>query len=158
MNKGENMKLSANFWLDEFEKSQTATRHGIDNSVPSGLVNDIKDLCVNVLQPIRDEFGPVTITSGYRSPDLNAKLGGSTRSQHCAGQAADLEVPGVDNRRVALWIQDNLKFDQLILEGYKPYVTNSGWIHVSYRPFGLRNQVLTATFSGGKARYTNGIV
>ena len=92
MNKGENMKLSANFWLDEFEKSQTATRHGIDNTVPSGLVNDIKDLCVNVLQPIRDEFGPVTITSGYRSPDLNAKLGGSSRSQHCAGQAADLEL------------------------------------------------------------------
>lgn len=151
------MKLSANFWLDEFEKSQTATRHGIDNSVPSGLINDIKDLCTNVLQPVREKFGPVTISSGYRSPELNAKLGGSTRSQHCSAQAADFEVPGVDNREVATWIKDNLEFDQLILEGYKPHVTNSGWIHVSYRPFGLRNDVLTATFANGKATYTRGI-
>lgn len=152
------MKLSENFWLNEFEKSQTATRFGIDNSVPTHLVPAIQALVTNVLQPLRNQFGPIVISSGYRSKDLNKKIGGSLKSQHCLGQAADIEAPGVSNYDLACWIRDNLEFDQLILEGHKKYIPNSGWVHVSFNHIKPnRKQCLTATFIGGKANYENGL-
>lgn len=152
------MRLSPNFSIYEFEKSQTATRHGIDNHVPSILIPQIQGLVDNVLQPVREHFGPVTITSGYRSVGLNRAIGGSNTSQHTKGQAADFEVCGISNYEVACWIRDNLKFDQLILEAYRKGQPNSGWIHCShdiYKP--NRGEVMTADFTTGKVKYSYGL-
>lgn len=127
------MQLSKNFWLSEFTKSQTAARHGIDNTPNRRVIGRLKLLVENVLQPVRDEFGPVTINSGYRSPELNNKIGSSSKSQHIRGEAADIELAGISNYELAKWIEDNLEYDQLILEMYDPDDgPNSGWVHVSY--------------------------
>lgn len=153
------MKLSNNFSLAEMIKSQTAIRRGIDNSPANDEhLDNLKFLAENVLQPVRDHFGPTVINSGYRSPDLNEAVGGSSSSQHCKGQAADIEVPGTPTSELAEWIESNLEFDQLILEGYTKGITNSGWVHVSVRSDGQnRKQTLTADFSTGKAVYSTGL-
>jgi len=125
------MKLSKNFSLQEMTKSQTALRRGIDNTPTPDKIEPLTMLCEKVLQPVRDHFDrPVTITSGYRSPELCLAIGSKTTSQHTKGQAADFEVPGVSNMEVAQWIADNCEFDQLILECYTG--GNTGWIHCSY--------------------------
>ena len=125
------MKLSKNFSLQEMTKSQTALRRGIDNTPSPPHVSHLELLCVKVLQPLRDHFDrPVTITSGYRSPELCVAIGSTIKSQHTKGQAADFEIPGVSNMEVAQWISDNLEFDQLILECFTG--GNTGWIHCSY--------------------------
>lgn len=148
--------LSKHFTLAEFTRSQTATRHGISNRPTPAHLDAMKLLCERVLEPVREHFGrPVRITSGYRSAALNRKIGGSQTSQHSRGEAADFEIPGIDNRTVAKWIRDNLRFDQLILEGAKRGDPNAGWIHVSYRADRARMDVLTATFPGPK--YSRGI-
>jgi len=127
------MQLTDNFYLSEFTKSQAALRHGIDNTPDASAIDNLKALCENVLQPIRDYFLlPVYISSGYRSPDLNAKIGGSSRSQHCVGQAADIEIFGISNQELSDWIADNCEYDQLILEFHDGIDPNSGWVHVSY--------------------------
>lgn len=152
------MRLSENFSLSEYTKSQTASRKNIDNTLGDEHLESAKALFENVAQPIRDYFGPTIITSGYRSPELNEAIGGSSRSQHSKGEAVDLEVPGVSTAAVAEWISNNLDYDQLILEGYESGITNSGWIHVSYKSDGSnRNQNLTADFSTGKAVYSHGL-
>ena len=153
------MRLSKNFMLAEFEKSQTAIRLGYNNEVPPQHMSNVQALVNNVLQPVRDEFGPVTISSGYRAKFLNQAIGGSTRSQHCWGMAADFEVPGMSNYDLAAWIRDNLEFDQLILEGHRRYVIGSGWVHCSYTEYAPnRKECLTAEFVNGRARYTKGLV
>lgn len=125
------MKLSKNFSLQEMTKSQTALRRGIDNTPTPDKIDPLTMLCEKVLQPVRDHFDrPVTITSGYRSPELCMAIGSKPTSQHTKGQAADFEVPGVSNMEVAKWISENLEFDQLILECYTG--GNTGWIHCSY--------------------------
>jgi len=125
------MKLSKNFSLQEMTKSQTALRRGIDNTPTPDKIEPLTMLCEKVLQPVRDHFDrPVTITSGYRSPELCLAIGSKTTSQHTKGQAADFEVPGVSNMEVAQWIAENCEFDQLILECYTG--GNTGWIHCSY--------------------------
>ena len=125
------MKLTKNFSLGEMTKSQTALRRGIDNTPTPDKLDPLILLCQKVLQPVRDHFDrPVTITSGYRSPELCAAIGSKITSQHTKGQAADFEVPGVSNMEVAQWIADNCEFDQLILECYTG--GNTGWIHCSY--------------------------
>ena len=125
------MKLSKNFSLQEMTKSQTALRRGIDNTPSPTHVSHLELLCEKVLQPLRDHFDrPVTITSGYRSPELCVAIGSTIKSQHTKGQAADFEIPGVSNMEVAQWISDNLEFDQLILECFTG--GNTGWIHCSY--------------------------
>ena len=152
------MKLSTNFTVAEYIKSQTATRHEIDNSLSEEHLENAKKLFANVVQPIREKFGITIITSGYRSPDLNAKIGGSSKSQHCKGQAVDLECLKESNADVAMWIENNLDFDQLILEFYTPSEPSSGWIHVSYNEDGKnRKSVLTASKINGKTVYTNGL-
>ena len=151
-------KLSENFTVAEYIKSQTATRHGIDNSLSEEHLQNAKKLFANVVQPIREKFGITLITSGYRSPDLNAKIGGSSKSQHCKGQAVDLECLKESNADVAMWIENNLDFDQLILEFYTPGEPSSGWIHVSYNEDGKnRKSVLTASKINRKTVYTNGL-
>lgn len=152
------MKLSKNFSVAEYTKSQTATRKGIDNSMSDEHLERAKALFENVVQKVRDEFGRTIITSGYRSPELNKAIGGSSRSQHSKAEAADFEALDYSTLEVAEWIADNLDFDQLILEGYRKDDPNSGWVHCSYKDDGTnRNQILTADFSSGKAVYSVGL-
>jgi hypothetical protein len=119
-------------------------------------IDNLQLLVDNVLQPVRDHFGPVVVTSGYRSPEVNKAIGGSASSDHCKGMAADFEILGVPNRDVAQWIIENLKTKQTILEfpGANP---NDGWIHVSYDRSDLKCQVLTAKKIGGKIVYLPGL-
>ena len=138
------MRLSANFTLAEFTKSQTATRKGLDNTPGEEHLANAKELFANVVQKVRDNFGVTVINSGYRGPALNEAVGGSSNSQHCKGEAVDIECPGTANETVAQWIADNLEFDQLILECAEKGIPDAGWVHVSYVSEGNRKQVLTA--------------
>lgn len=151
-------RLSKNFTLKELTRSDVAVRKGLDNTPNKYERECLKNLVVNVLQPIRDKFGPVIVSSGFRSEAVNRAVGGSASSQHRHGQAADIECPGWDNLTVAKWIRDNLDFDQLILEFYTPGEPNSGWIHCSYKQKGNRKECLTATKIGGKTVYLKGLV
>lgn len=151
------MKLSENFTLQEFTKSQTALRHGIDNTPSEDHLSAARKLFTEVVQPVRNQFGVTVINSGYRGPELNAKVGGSSRSQHCKGEAVDIEVPGVPNAEVAQWIADNTDFDQLILEFYTPGVPDSGWVHVSHTTEN-RGEILTAMKENGKTVYKRGLI
>mgnify|MGYP003135748402 CR=1 FL=1 len=135
------MKLSKNFSLTEMQKSQTAERRGIPNVANDLQIESMVLLAENILQPIRDEFGPFMVSSGFRCPELCIAVGSNIHSQHAKGEAADFEVPNIDNLELAHWIRDNLDFDQLILECYTG--GNSGWIHCSYKPEGNRKQMLT---------------
>ena len=144
--------------MAEFVKSDTANRLNIDNTPEGEHLEAAKALFENVVQKVRDHFGPTVLNSGYRSPDLNEAVRGSKTSQHCKGEAADIEVPGVANADVANWIVDNLDFDQVILEFYTPGQPSSGWVHVSYKADGTnRKSILTASRIDGKTVYTNGI-
>ena len=152
------MQLSKNFTMAEFIKSDTANRLGIDNTPQGEHLEAAKELFENVVQKVRDHFGPTVLNSGYRCPELNEAVRGSKTSQHCHGEAADIEVPGVANGDLAQWIVDNLDFDQVILEFYTPGEPSSGWVHVSYKADGTnRNKALTASRIDGKTVYTNGI-
>jgi len=138
------MKLSQNFTLNELTKSQTAVRKKIVNSPSLEAIANLQALVTNVLQPIREHYNlPVNINSGYRSLKLNKLIGGSKTSQHCLGQAADIEIYGLSNKELAIFIRDNLTFDQLILENHDLSNLNSGWIHVSYIASPNRKQSLT---------------
>jgi hypothetical protein len=153
------MNLTANFTLSEMVKSDTALRHDMDNTPGEAEIANLKTLCEKVLQPVRDHFQTgVKVNSGFRHPEVNAKVGGSKTSDHCKGQAADIEIPGIANADLAVWIMDNLNYTQLILEFYTPGVPDSGWVHVSYDPANLKKQNLTATKQGGKTVYLNGLV
>ena len=148
------MRLSKNFTLQEFTKSQTALRHGIDNTPGEEHLANAKELFANVVQKVRENFGVTVINSGYRGPALNEAVGGSSKSQHCKGEAVDIECPGTGNYDVAKWISENCDFDQLILEFYKKDDPAGGWVHVSYNEKGAnRKQVLTYD---GKS-YENGL-
>ena len=147
------MQLSKHFKLEEFEKSMTATRKGIENKAGSGEIKNLTDLCYNVLEPCRAKFEkPIRISSGYRSEELCVAIGSKKTSQHALGMAVDMEIPSESNLKVALWLQNNVDFDQLILEYYTGEA-NSGWIHVSFHEGNNRKQVLT--FDGKS--YTNGL-
>ena len=128
------MKLTENFSLNELTKSQTAERKGIDNTPSTEHQENLKSLCEMILQPIRDHFGQVvSVSSGYRSPELCVAIGSSTQSQHAKGQASDFEIFGVSNKELADYIDQNLDYDQLILEYWKGEdEPNSGWVHCSY--------------------------
>lgn len=148
------MRLTPNFTLREMSKSSYAARNGIDNTPRDDVVDALRALCLNVLQPIRDHFGkPVRVNSGYRSPALNAAIGGSKTSQHMKGEAADIEIDGVDNLELAMWIRDNLPFDQLISECYEPGDPSSGWVHVSFK---LANRGQALTYQSGEG-YSPGL-
>ena len=148
------MQLSKHFNLKEFTKSQIASRNGINNTPHSGDVKNLENLCYEILEPVRAKFDkPITINSGFRCLEVNRKLGSSDSSQHTKGQAVDFEIAGISNLQVALWIQNNCDFDQLILEFWKEGEPNSGWVHCSYKEGSNRKQVLT--FDGKS--YTNGL-
>ena len=147
------MNLSRNFSLQELIKSDTAIRKGIDNNPNADQVEKLKALCENILQPVRDHFGRVKVTSGFRSVDLCMAIGSSANSQHAKAEAADFECMGTDNAELADWINQNLDYDQLILEFYTPGEPNSGWIHCSYTTDQPRKQFLHAYKSEGKTKY-----
>ena len=153
------MRLTRNFTLAEMTKSETALRHDMDNTPGEQEISALKLLAEKVLQPVRDHYGKgVKVNSGFRHPEVNAKVGGSKTSDHCRGQAADIEIPGVANADLAAWIRDNLEFRQLILEFYTPGVPDSGWVHVSYVAEDNKKEVLTATKKDGKTVYLPGLV
>lgn len=145
------MRLSKHFTLDEFIKSATAIRLGIDNTPDENVLNCIQALVDNVLEPLRVHFGrPIIITSGYRCQKLNKAVGGSSTSQHAIGQAVDIRSVSdsrEDNKELFDMIREmKLPFDQLINE------FDYDWVHVSFGPRN-RRQVLKAEKSGGKTIY-----
>ena len=149
------MKLTENFSLNELTKSQTAERKGIDNTPSTEHQENLKSLCEMILQPIRDHFGQVvSVSSGYRSQELCVAIGSSTTSQHAKGQAADFEIFGVSNKELADYIDQNLDYDQLILEYWKGEdEPNSGWVHCSYTNGNNRKQYLRAYKENGSTKY-----
>jgi len=151
------MRLSDNFTLNEFTKSQTADRKGIANNPNEIHVMAMESLCYNVLERIRSAFAkPIIVNSGYRSVALCEAIGSKSTSQHCDGEAVDIEIQGVSNYDLAKYIEKELNFDQLILECWDGIEPNSGWVHVSYvNDIGNRKDVLTYTREGG---YTKGII
>lgn len=130
------MKLSENFTLEELTHSNTAILNNIENIPNKEEIENLKELCENVLQPIRDKYGkPIYINSGYRCPTLNRKVGGVSNSQHTLGKAADIHSD--DNKE--LWdliTSMDLEYDQLIDE------SNLSWIHISYNKGKNRKQIL----------------
>ena len=150
------MELTKNFNLVELTKSQTAERKGIDNTPSPEHQENLKSLCTHVLQPIRAHFSKVvTVSSGYRSPELCAAIGSKSTSQHARGEAADFEIFGVSNKELADWIHFNLNYDQLILEYWKESDPNSGWVHCSYTEGNNRRQYLKAyKDENNNTRYT----
>jgi len=144
------MRLTAHFNLAEFTRSESAKRHGVSNQPTTEHIQNIKILCERVLEPIRMKFGPLILSSGYRSKVLNHYIGGSLKSQHCEGKAADLDMDGVDgvtNKEIFEYIKNELEFDQLINE------FNYSWIHVSYNLGKNRKQVLDALKVNNKTVY-----
>jgi hypothetical protein len=144
------MRLTPNFTLAEFTRSESAKRHGVSNQPTPEHIQNIKILCERVLEPIRMKFGPIILSSGYRSKVLNHYIGGSLKSQHCEGKAADLDMDGVDgvtNKEIFEYIKNELEFDQLINE------FNYSWIHVSYNLGKNRKQVLDALKVNNKTVY-----
>lgn len=147
------MNLSPNFTLAEMTRSEAAARRGIDNTPPPQLIENLRQLCVHVLEPVRAHFGrPVIVTSGFRSPAVNSAIGGSGTSQHSQGEAADFTVHGFSNIEVCRWMEANLTYDQLIYE-----FGESGWVHCSWRASRLRNMELSAKRVSGKTVYVAGI-
>lgn len=151
------MKISAHLDLSEVTRSETAKRKGISNMPTPEHLENFKKLAENIFEPIRKHFGvPIMISSGYRSKALNTAIGGSLTSQHCSGEAIDIDMDGssngVTNKMVFDFVKANLNFDQLIWEfGTKE---NPDWVHISFKSTGKqRKQILRAVKSGGKTAY-----
>ena len=138
------MRISRNFTLEEYTRSMTAIRHGIDNTPPPMVVENILLLNENIIQLVRDHYGKIIIiSSGYRCKKVNKKIGGAKNSQHMYGMAADLNgEEDKDNRELFYTIKDRFDFDQLIWEfGNNEF---PDWVHVSYSLGNNRCQVLRA--------------
>jgi len=149
------MNLTENVSLKELTKSESATRFGISNEPTEEALSNLQKLATHILQPVRDHFGkPLIITSGYRSPELCVKIGSTTTSQHTKGQASDFEIGGIANKDLSDWIHQNLDYDQLILDFWKPEDATSGWVHCSYKGEGQnRKQYLRAFTENGRTKY-----
>jgi hypothetical protein len=140
--------------LKELLFSETATRLGIDNTPTDEVLVNLQNVCQFILEPVRNYFNkPITITSGYRSPELCKAIGSSATSQHTKGEAVDFEILGIANKEVSDWIVNHLDYDQCILEFWKPEEPNSGWVHCSYKPSGNRKQYLRAYKGNGRTIY-----
>jgi len=147
------MRLSKNLTLAEVTKSATAKRKGISNEPNIEHLENLKALAENIFQPMRDYFGvPITVSSGYRSPDLNRAIGGSPTSQHCKGEAIDIDVYGnLTNADVFSYLKDHTDFDQLIWEYGDE--KQPDWVHCSYTRGKNRGEVLMCYSEDGKTRY-----
>jgi hypothetical protein len=150
-----NMQLSKNLSLAEVMRSETAKRKGISNMPTPEHIENFKKLAENVFQPIREHFGvPIHISSGYRSKALNTAVGGSLSSQHCKGEAIDIDMDGtsITNKQIFDFVKANVNFDQMIWEFGTD--ANPDWVHVSYNSDGpQRKQILKAVKSGGATKY-----
>jgi zinc D-Ala-D-Ala carboxypeptidase len=148
------MNLTTHFTLEECCKSQIALRKGINNVPPAPYIPNIQRLCGKILEPIREFYGiPFSPNSVYRSHKLNLEIGGSETSDHLQGDAADIEIPTINNYDLALWIKNHLEFNQLILECYTLGDPTSGWVHISFCNKN-KNEVLTFT----KGQYISGLI
>ena len=151
------MQISKHLSLAEVSRSETAKRKGISNTPSGEHLENFKKLAENIFEPIREHFAvPIHISSGYRSMELNASIGGASSSQHCQGEAIDIDMDGspsgVSNADVFKYIKDHLNFDQLIWEFGSD--SNPDWVHVSYESTGKqRKQILKAVKAGGKTSY-----
>ena len=149
------MRLSNNLTLAEVTKSATAKRKGISNEPTIEHLENLKALALNIFQPLRDYFGvPITVSSGYRSAELNSLIGdSSTTSQHCKGEAIDIDVYGnLTNADVFSYLREHTNFDQLIWEFGDE--KQPDWVHCSYKRLGRnRGEVLRAVRVNGKVRY-----
>jgi zinc D-Ala-D-Ala carboxypeptidase len=143
--------LTPHFSMHEMIVSEIALRHGIPNDPPESALASLERLCRQTLEPLRAYINaPLNVTSGYRSPLVNRLVGGSPRSQHCLGEAADFRAAGFENRNVlALLVESGVLFDQAILE-FGP----AGWVHVSYRVEMNRRQTLEASSGPDGTVYT----
>jgi len=151
------MKISEHLCLAEVTRSETAKRKGMSNMPTPEHLENFKKLATNIFEPIRKHFGvPIHISSGYRSKELNTAIKGSLSSQHCSGEAIDIDMDGsangVTNKQVFDYIKEHLNFDQLIWEfGTKDA---PDWVHVSFESSGKqRKQVLRAIKQGTKTIY-----
>ena len=136
------MRLRKNFVLSEVTRSNTAKRLGIDNAPKNNHLKSMQRIISELAQPLRDALGPIRITSGYRSPELNRAIGGSSKSQHCKGEALDLQFwkdGQMCNKEIYDWIlKSETEFDQMINE------FDYAWIHISLKENKNRKQVLEA--------------
>jgi hypothetical protein len=146
-------QISKHLTLEELCNSEIAKKLGIVNAPNQLQIENLKTLSLKVYEPVREHFGvPINISSGYRIMNLNQAINGSITSQHCSGEAIDIDMKGdkVSNSQVFHWIKDNLKYDELIWEfGDKK---NPNWIHVSYCKDN-RQQTLRAVKVNGKTQY-----
>ena len=127
------MILTEHFTLEELTKSDPASRKGIENEPDAEAIKNLIAVSTMILEKVRIHYGiPFSPNSGFRCLELNRGIGSSDKSQHVEGKAVDFEVPGIDNKEVALWVKENCSFDQLILEFYKEGSPHSGWVHCSY--------------------------
>ena len=147
------MKVTKNFTLLELTSSETAARKGIDNTPSAEVIDNLKQLFENVVQPLRDWYGKsINVSSAYRSSTLNKAIGGSATSDHCLGRAVDFTLPKEDYKKVFEHLK-TMSFDQLIWEMGNDEAPQ--WIHVSYRTTGNRKQVLKAHKNVlGQTKYT----
>ena len=144
------MKLSDNFYLHEFQRSMTATRLEIDNTIPEEIIPKLRNLCHRSLQPLRNAYGKyINVVSGYRCSSLNSFIGGSTSSQHPLGEAGDVDTVEDNYVLFRIMTEENIPFDQLIWEfgDEKPE-----WLHISWRPE-PRMEILRAYMFKGKPHY-----
>ena len=138
------MKLSKNFTVAEIEHSNTAKRLGIKNEMPEKHLENMQRLITNLIQPMRDALGPIRISSGYRNPQLNRAIGGSTKSQHCKGEALDLQFwkkGKMCNKEIYDWvIKSGIEFDQMINE------FDYAWIHISLKNGGKNRRMILEAY------------
>lgn len=141
----EDIQLSEHFKLSEFERSETATRYGINNHIPESLIPNLKRICQEILEPLREYAGqPIIIGSGYRCPELNAHpdVRGASNSQHLTGEAVDIHIPDTKTGNDwFIWMMSNLRFDQLIKERHTK-TSKTFWIHVSLTASNNRQHVI----------------
>jgi zinc D-Ala-D-Ala carboxypeptidase len=149
------MQLSKHLALAEVMRSETAKRKGISNMPTPEHIENFKKLAENVFEPIREHFGvPIRLSSGYRSAALNKAVGGASSSQHCKGEAIDIDMDGtsITNKQLFDFVKANVNFDQMIWEFGTD--ANPAWVHVSYNSDGAqRKQILRAVKSGGTTKY-----
>ena len=142
------MNMTEHFTLDELTISQEAARFQIDNQPGEQQIDALRSLCLAILEPLRAHVNrPIVVSSGYRSRNVNARIGGAPSSQHCKGEAVDFNIPGMSTASVVELIRTlRLPFDQVIDEF-------SRWVHVSHSADGQRGEVLVATHLDGAVRY-----
>lgn len=145
------MNLTKNLTLQEAIKSNTATRLGIDNTPPPAIIERMVETAEKIFQPLRDALGPIRVSSFYRSPELNRAIGGSKSSQHCKGEAIDMQGITATNKMLFDSACELEEFDQIIWEFGT--LEEPDWVHVSYSPTHNRKQILRATKIGKRTAY-----